>query len=95
VSGNRQGNQVELVLAGEVRFTDAGIVNGQGCATEQRAVDMTYSAAELIPALTGALVDGRYQNEQVYENPPPLQGSVTVHTLIEQKGQDNAGAPVG
>jgi hypothetical protein len=95
VSGTRQGNQVELVLAGEVRFTDEGIVNGQGCASEQRAVNMTYAAAEMIPTLTGELVDGRYEDEQVHAHPPPLQGSATVHTLIEQQGQENAGAPVG
>jgi hypothetical protein len=53
------------------------------------------AAAEIVPALTGELVDGRYEDEQVHEHPPPLQGSATVHTLIEQKGQENAGAPVG
>ena len=59
------------------------------------AVDMTNAATELILTLTGELVEGRYEDEQVHECPSPVQCSITVHTLIEQKGQENAGAPVG
>jgi len=56
---------------------------------------MTYAATELILTLTGELVEGRYEDEQVHECPSSVQCSITVHTLIEQKGQENAGAPVG
>jgi hypothetical protein len=95
VSGTRQGDHVELVFAGEVRYTQEGTGAGEGCATEPIAEDMTYAAAEF-PALTGELVDGRYEHELVIDYPvPESQGTVTVLTLIEQKGQDEEGAPVG
>lgn len=95
VSGTRQGDRVELTFHGEVRWTNEGTINGQGCATEPVAMDMTYEAAVIIPALAGELVEGRYEDEQVTDLPQPMQGILTIHTLIEQKGQDEAGAPVG
>jgi hypothetical protein len=58
-------------------------------------MDMTYAAADF-PALTGELVDGRYEHELVTDYPvPQSQGTFTVHTLIEQKGHDEERAPVG
>jgi hypothetical protein len=95
VSGTRQGDHVELVFQGEVRYTDEGMIAGQGCSIEPVAIDMTYAAPDLLGTLTGELVDGRYENEEVIEYPQPLQGAITMHTVIEQKGQDGAGAPVG
>ena len=97
VSGTRQGNRVELVLAGEVRFTDEGIdLGGEGLRERAERNGYDLCRRRTLPAFTGELVDGRYEDEQVNEYPPPLsQGTVTVHTLIEQKGQENAGAPVG
>ena len=95
VSGTRQGDRVELVFAGEVLYTQEGTGAGEGCAPEPVAVDMTYDAADFA-ALTGDLVDGRYEHDLVTDYPvPESQGTVTVHTLIEQKRQDEEGAPVG
>ena len=64
---------------------------GQDCASDQIAMDMTNAAADF-PALTGELVDGRYEHELVTDYPvPQSQGTVTAHTLIEQKRQDEGG----
>jgi hypothetical protein len=96
VSGTRRGDRVELVFAGEVQVTQEGTNSGgQDCAIDSIAMDMTYAAADF-PALTGELVDGRYERELVTDYPmPQSQGTITVHTLIEQKGQEGEGAPVG
>jgi hypothetical protein len=94
VSGTRQGDRVELVFAGDVRYTMEGTGAGEGCATEPVAVAYVMSAADF-RALTGELVDGRFEDELVIDMPQPFQGTTTVHTLIEQKGQVEEGAPVG
>jgi hypothetical protein len=48
-------------------------------------VQLTVEDVADFPALTAELVDGRYEQEPVIDYPvPQSQGTVTVHTLIEQ-----------